>query len=433
MHFRHYLPVGALIAAFLSVLTQYNSSYYSQLLPFVEGEFKPEFINVALALKKNMESGLEQGSAFVVYYDGEPVLDMWAGYADIQSLRRWRNDTTTMLFGAGQAITAFLVALMVDRGLLNYSAPLRFYWSGCQSEESSSVTLEHLLSHQISMPYLKNPVSLRDLQSNMHEIEKDLCKMISLKVNASQPVSYDIWSALILDRLLEQVDPKHRSIEQLVQEEISDPFGIEINMALARENYHKTARLYPPTMLQTLYQILTSPRYMKTLISRWVDSQSVVYRSFQSLKELTMSYNVFNDPEIREVPLSSLTATATARDLARLYSILSVGGNHHGNQVLKQETIHKLEVPVVEQTCSLNGLQVKYGQGVQIYQNPWGQSVLGHSGYGGQIVLADRTNRLAMAYVTSYLSTHECGDDQRFLELQRGVYESLQKYIDHKH
>ncbi|KAH3777157.1 hypothetical protein DPMN_178594 [Dreissena polymorpha] len=64
-----------------------------------------------------MESGLEQGSAFVVYYDGEPVLDMWAGYADIQSLRRWRNDTTTMLFGAGQAITAFLVALMVDRYL----------------------------------------------------------------------------------------------------------------------------------------------------------------------------------------------------------------------------------------------------------------------------------------------------------------------------
>lgn len=64
-----------------------------------------------------MESGVEQGAAFVVYHDGKPVLDMWAGYADTQSLRRWRNDTTTMLFGAGQAITAFLVALMVDRYL----------------------------------------------------------------------------------------------------------------------------------------------------------------------------------------------------------------------------------------------------------------------------------------------------------------------------
>lgn len=62
-----------------------------------------------------MESGREQGAAFAVYHAGAPVIDMWAGYADGESMRRWRNETTTLLFGASQAISTFLVALMVDR------------------------------------------------------------------------------------------------------------------------------------------------------------------------------------------------------------------------------------------------------------------------------------------------------------------------------
>lgn len=62
-----------------------------------------------------MESGRESGAAFAVYHGGEAVIDMWAGYADRDSLRRWRNDTTTLLFGCSQALSVFLIALMVDR------------------------------------------------------------------------------------------------------------------------------------------------------------------------------------------------------------------------------------------------------------------------------------------------------------------------------
>jgi len=62
-----------------------------------------------------MESGRERGAAFAVYHNGEPVIDMWAGYANTESLQRWRNDTTTLLFGCSKAISVLLVALMVDR------------------------------------------------------------------------------------------------------------------------------------------------------------------------------------------------------------------------------------------------------------------------------------------------------------------------------
>lgn len=62
-----------------------------------------------------MESGIEQGAAFAVYYDGEPVIDMWAGYADQQSYRRWRNETTTLTFGCTAGVQAILVNIMVQK------------------------------------------------------------------------------------------------------------------------------------------------------------------------------------------------------------------------------------------------------------------------------------------------------------------------------
>ena len=65
--------------------------------------------------RRNMESGKEMGAAFAVYLDGEPIIDMWAGYADRESGRRWRNNTITTGYSAGKAALAILFALMVDR------------------------------------------------------------------------------------------------------------------------------------------------------------------------------------------------------------------------------------------------------------------------------------------------------------------------------
>ena len=62
-----------------------------------------------------MESGKEMGAAFAVYLDGEPIIDMWAGYADRDSRRRWRNNTITTGYSISKGVLAILCALMVDR------------------------------------------------------------------------------------------------------------------------------------------------------------------------------------------------------------------------------------------------------------------------------------------------------------------------------
>lgn len=39
-----------------------------------------------------------EGAAFAVYFKGEKVVDLWGGYADSTSHRKWKNDTMTLLF-----------------------------------------------------------------------------------------------------------------------------------------------------------------------------------------------------------------------------------------------------------------------------------------------------------------------------------------------
>lgn len=49
----------------------------------------------------------EAGSAFSVYYKGENVVDLWAGFADLEAKRLWKEDTMTVIFSTtkGKAVS----------------------------------------------------------------------------------------------------------------------------------------------------------------------------------------------------------------------------------------------------------------------------------------------------------------------------------------
>jgi CubicO group peptidase (beta-lactamase class C family) len=61
-----------------------------------------------------------------------------------------------------------------------------------------------------------------------------------------------------------------------------------------------------------------------------------------------------------------------------------------------------------------------------------GETTIGYAGHGGQMVIADPTNKLSIAYLTSYLSIYSNGDDPKITAMQKAVYNSLQKYIYRK-
>lgn len=68
--------------------------------------------------RQNLESGLEKGGAFAVYYKGELVVDFVGGYADEESGVPWTKNTLGMFFSTTKAVSAVVIAVLVDRLLI---------------------------------------------------------------------------------------------------------------------------------------------------------------------------------------------------------------------------------------------------------------------------------------------------------------------------
>src|SRR5262249_25709607 len=94
----------------------------------VEGHCEPAFAAVRDALAEVLVSRFEIGAALAVHLDGEPVIDLWGGYADAARDQPWRRDTIVNLYSVGKAISAVCLLRLVDAGLVDLDAPVARYW-----------------------------------------------------------------------------------------------------------------------------------------------------------------------------------------------------------------------------------------------------------------------------------------------------------------
>lgn len=79
-----------------------------------------------------------------------------------------------------------------------------------------------------------------------------------------------------------------------------------------------------------------------------------------------------NNPYYREVTVSSLSGTGTARGLARLYGFLANGGKIDSKTLLSEESVRRLATPVVSglDSVMLTGEQSTIGLGTLYRKNP---------------------------------------------------------------
>src|SRR6476660_5348124 len=107
----------------------------------IAGTTAPRFKGVGDAFAANFDAGLEVGAALAVFLDGELVVDLWAGSADPTTGRAWTADTLQCVFSSTKAITGLAIAMLVDRGVLDYDAPIAGYWPAFAQQGKEAITL----------------------------------------------------------------------------------------------------------------------------------------------------------------------------------------------------------------------------------------------------------------------------------------------------
>ena len=82
------------------------------------------------AVRDALEASLDRddvGASAAVYLDGEPVVDIWGGYADAARTVPWERDTITSVWSVTKTMAALCALILADRGDLDLTAPVARY------------------------------------------------------------------------------------------------------------------------------------------------------------------------------------------------------------------------------------------------------------------------------------------------------------------
>jgi len=85
--------------------------------------------NVHSIFEQNFTDGLDIGASLCVYHRGECVVDLYGGWKDLQMNKEpYTSDTLQLVFSTSKGIMAAAIALCVEKGWLDYDAPVAKYW-----------------------------------------------------------------------------------------------------------------------------------------------------------------------------------------------------------------------------------------------------------------------------------------------------------------
>src|ERR1700686_4238500 len=106
----------------------------------VQGAADPRFASVIRLFTQLFPGRRFGGGALAVYLDGQPVVDVWTGWSDRAGQVPWTADRAPLVFSATKGAAATVIPRLVDRGLIDYEAPVAEYWPEFAANGKSALT-----------------------------------------------------------------------------------------------------------------------------------------------------------------------------------------------------------------------------------------------------------------------------------------------------
>lgn len=93
------------------------------------GHVAKNWESIRSIFEQNLADDLDVGASLCIYYQGECVVDLAGGWKDAQTKKEpYTTDTLQLAFSTSKGVLAAAIALCVERGWLNYDAPVAKYW-----------------------------------------------------------------------------------------------------------------------------------------------------------------------------------------------------------------------------------------------------------------------------------------------------------------
>jgi CubicO group peptidase (beta-lactamase class C family) len=291
------------------------------------------------------------------------------------------------MMSVAKSVATLCALVLVERGQLALDSTVSRYWPEFGQAGKESVTVEQLLGGLAGVIYLDHaPVgSLLDRAAVINAIEK---QAPAWPVGTRGAYHSMTWGYL-LSELVERVDG--RAIDEFYRQEISAPLEIDYQMGLTDDELTRVVDIIPNSESTTL--------------SEMVEPDSNIGRAWRVMPKVE---NFFNSERFRRAVFPSASGHGNARSIARVYSLLSLGGTLDGTRLLSRELIENARTARWDGECGLTGRSFRFGLGFFLNKpplTPMGSNLraFGHPGAGGAIGIADPERRLSFSYSPNYM------------------------------
>ncbi|MGA8123684.1 MAG: serine hydrolase domain-containing protein [Mycobacterium sp.] len=382
----------------------------------VHGAADPHFACAVRSFASMFPGRRFGGGALAVYLDGEPVVDVWTGWSDRRGRVPWTADTATMVFSATKGMTSTVIHRLVDRGLIDYDAPVAQYWPAFGANGKSAITVRQVMRHQAGLSALHG-ASKEDLLN--HELMEERLAAASPGYSFGRSAYHALTYGWLLSGLARAVTGK--GMRELIRRELAEPLGVD-GLHLGRPPADSPTRpaqiIMPQSAIQNPLFNAVAPKIAALRLSAGFGS---LY--FPGVKAVAQG-----DIPLMDAEIPAANGVATARGLARMYGAIANGGRIGGTQFLSRELVAGLSG---RRSLRPDGnLLIPLAFHLGYHRLPFDAIPgFGHVGLGGSLGWADPESGLAVGFVHNrLLSPFVVIDHAGFVAtsalLRRGVAEA---------
>jgi len=399
----------------------------------ISGTVASGFEPVRDLYEHNMATLAERNTQLCVFVGDECVVDLWASAIDDPD---FSADSLVNVFSSGKSLEAITMAMLVDRGHLDYDARITDYWpefgANNGSDSNPETTIADLMRHEAGLAAFDTtlePTSLHPSALQANEVGAVIEQQIQkFRTGVGNQREYHaITRGWIANEVFRRVEPSGRTMGQFLREEISTPLEIDVYIGL---HDHELARINEIALLGFGLQFVQSlrPKRMGRKIElNLAQIIAKLWRLRAGMKNRTTKgspvpivgmkrISAFDSPDVVKGEMPSAGAKCSARGLAKLAAVMANGGGLSGQRILSEDAHAALhDQPVQRNMMSMNTTFTQGGLAtfpppeeadtkLDMGLNRGREGYYGWMGLGGSIFQWHPESKVGFAYVPTSLN-----------------------------
>jgi CubicO group peptidase (beta-lactamase class C family) len=367
----------------------------------------------------------EGGGALSAYFEGEPVVDLWAGTA--RPGVPWAEDSMTTIYSVTKGMAALCMQILADRGALDVDAPVARYWPEFAQAGKERALVRHVLDHTIGVVGLPDADTLLHWDGRGWDDYDAIAERLASARPAWEPgtrISYHGMTAgWLMGELVRRITGE--TIGAFFRAEVARPLGVDLWIGTPPDELGRVADLIELSLdglseeaLWIHEQGRQESKRPETLVA-----QTVIYAHGRTPFDDT---SFLGSASGRRPEIAATNGSGTARGIARMYAMLAMGGELDGTRIVSPQSVATFGAESATGPSAIwptPGLRLPSGEPVPqtivhralgYASNPLGtdapwsfgpaKEAFGHEGFGGQLGFCDPVGRIAVGFVRNHLT-----------------------------